>query len=251
MTLSGTDNFNHSDRQVTTNENIRNFDVYGEQNEKIGNVIGVERTGLEPPHVIVEAGSRLNSRQVLLPLRNHRVDLNAQRLYLQGWNREKVNQLPPYLGSQGRVEVVPAILETPTPLESEVPLEAPFIKEIHSYTTSSEPIHLPLETAAPPSTINTTINSNRATQIGSTTRISAEEVIPLWAERLIVDRHKRKAGEVVVRKVIETEVIEVIVRREKLIVEQVSPEYKELATIDLGRISVEENASSQLRKNTL
>jgi stress response protein YsnF len=69
--------------------------------------------------------------------------------------------------------------------------------------------------------------------------VSAQEVIPLLSERVVVDRQKRKAGEVVVRKVIETEVIEVLVRREKLIVEQVSPAYKELAVIDLGETSTE------------
>jgi stress response protein YsnF len=58
--------------------------------------------------------------------------------------------------------------------------------------------------------------------------------IPLREERLVVNRHKRKVGEVVVRKVIETRIIEVPVRREKLIVEQVSPEYKKLTEISLG-----------------
>ncbi|MBO0348517.1 DUF2382 domain-containing protein [Phormidium pseudopriestleyi FRX01] len=58
--------------------------------------------------------------------------------------------------------------------------------------------------------------------------------IPLREERLVVNRHKRKVGEVVVRKEIETRIIEVPVRREKLIVEQVSPEYKKLTEIILG-----------------
>lgn len=60
------------------------------------------------------------------------------------------------------------------------------------------------------------------------------EVIRLLAERLIVNRTKRKVGEVILRKVVETEFIEVPVRREKLIVEQVSPELKQIAEIDLG-----------------
>lgn len=60
-----------------------------------------------------------------------------------------------------------------------------------------------------------------------------EEVIPLLEERLIVDQKQRKVGEVVVRKEIETEIIEVPVQREKLIVEQVGPEPKQLAEIDL------------------
>jgi hypothetical protein len=63
---------------------------------------------------------------------------------------------------------------------------------------------------------------------------SAEAIIPLLEERLVVDRYKRKAGEVVVRKEIETRIVEVEVRREKLIVEQVSPEYQQLAVVDLG-----------------
>lgn len=59
--------------------------------------------------------------------------------------------------------------------------------------------------------------------------------IPLLAERLVVDRRQRKVGEVVVRKVIETQMVTVPVRREKLIVEQVSPESRPLAAIELGK----------------
>ncbi|MCT7954325.1 YsnF/AvaK domain-containing protein [Laspinema palackyanum] len=58
--------------------------------------------------------------------------------------------------------------------------------------------------------------------------------IPLHEERLVVNRQKRKVGEVVVRKEIETRMIEIPVRREKLIVEQVSPEYKKLTEIILS-----------------
>jgi len=64
-----------------------------------------------------------------------------------------------------------------------------------------------------------------------------EEKISLLEERLIVDFIRRKVGEVVIRKEIETCLlqVEVPVRREKLIVEQVSPDYKRLAEIDLGQ----------------
>lgn len=62
-----------------------------------------------------------------------------------------------------------------------------------------------------------------------------EEIIRLLGERLIVDRSKRKVGEVIVRKEIETRMIQVPVRREKLIIEQVSPERKQLAEIELGQ----------------
>lgn len=61
-----------------------------------------------------------------------------------------------------------------------------------------------------------------------------EETIRLLEERLRVDYDRHKVGEVIVRKEIETEYIQVPIRREKLIVEQVSPDHRQLAEIDLG-----------------
>ncbi len=78
-------------------------------------------------------------------------------------------------------------------------------------------------------------------QSSASTSIVSEKVISLLAERLVVDRRKRKVSEVVFRKEIETRIVEVPIRREKLIVEQVSPEYKQLAIIDLGQASAENN----------
>ena len=62
-----------------------------------------------------------------------------------------------------------------------------------------------------------------------------EEIIRLLGERLVVDSSKRKVGEVIVRKEIETRMVQVPVRYERLIIEQVSPEHKQLAEIDLGQ----------------
>ena len=61
-----------------------------------------------------------------------------------------------------------------------------------------------------------------------------EEFIRLLEERLVVDRSKRKVGEVIVRKEVETRMVQIPVRYEKLIVEQITPERKQLAEINLG-----------------
>jgi sporulation protein YlmC with PRC-barrel domain len=66
------------------------------------------------------------------------------------------------------------------------------------------------------------------------TQVVEEEFIRLLEERLVVDRTKRKVGEVIVRKEVETRMVEVPIRYEKLIVEQISPEYKQLAEFNLG-----------------
>jgi Domain of unknown function (DUF2382) len=82
----------------------------------------------------------------------------------------------------------------------------------------------------------------RREQIAAPANILIETVIPLLEERLVVDLTRRKSGDIVVRKEIETHLlqVQVPVRREKLIVEQVSPEYKLIAEIDLGAEQVTE-----------
>jgi stress response protein YsnF len=75
-------------------------------------------------------------------------------------------------------------------------------------------------------------------EAAETPEVLEEEIIRLLGERLVVDRGKRKIGEVIVRKEIETRMIQVPVRFEKLIVEQVNPEQKQLAEINLGQQEV-------------
>lgn len=65
--------------------------------------------------------------------------------------------------------------------------------------------------------------------------VAEENNIHLLEERLVVDSNKHKVGEVIVRKQIETRMVQVPVRREKLIVEQVSPTHQQLAEIDLSQ----------------
>ncbi|MEC4985386.1 MAG: DUF2382 domain-containing protein [Oscillatoria sp. PMC 1068.18] len=81
--------------------------------------------------------------------------------------------------------------------------------------------------------------------------IQAEEVIRLLEEKLVVERTKHKVGEVIVRKEIETRMVEVPVYREKLIVEQVGAENKQLAEIDLGEGKVTGVAGVEVGKATV
>lgn len=68
----------------------------------------------------------------------------------------------------------------------------------------------------------------------SSASVVVEETIQLLEERVVVERHKRQVAEVIIRKEIETRIVEVPIHREKLIVEQVSPEYKQIFVVDLG-----------------
>jgi hypothetical protein len=83
------------------------------------------------------------------------------------------------------------------------------------------------------------------TTIKSTSNILTQESFSLLEECLRIELTRRKIGEIVVRKEIETQLVQVQVpvRREKLIVEQVSPAYKLLAEIDLGQLNHADGAN--------
>jgi Domain of unknown function (DUF2382) len=83
------------------------------------------------------------------------------------------------------------------------------------------------------------------TEVDSISNIVTQASFSLLEERLRIELTQRKIGEIVIRKEIETQLvqIQVPVRREKLIVEQVSPAYKLLAQIDLGQLI---NSSSEI-----
>lgn len=88
------------------------------------------------------------------------------------------------------------------------------------------PEYLASETPEPK--VNTDLQANL-------TRIEDEKLIRLLEEQLLVNSSKHKIGEVIVRKAIETKIVQVPVRREKLIVEQITPDHKQLAEIDLSQ----------------
>jgi stress response protein YsnF len=67
------------------------------------------------------------------------------------------------------------------------------------------------------------------------TLASLDDMVPLLEERLQVEYEQRKVGEVVIRKKIETRMIQVPVRYEVLVIEQVNPEQKTLAEVDLSQ----------------
>jgi stress response protein YsnF len=230
MALSGIDNLGESDPQPLSSEMIQDFDVFGMSDERIGKVVAIERSAIDQyPFVVLKVGSWLSSRQVLVPLRHYQVDMNQHRLYLREWTKESIEQLHTY--SPIRTQSLDASLEAALPLESVVPLEQPVVR-VAAYAPPVEPsVDVHREAIDP--------EIHEVAPEVSPRQVAGEAVIPLLAERVVVDRQRRKSGEVVVRKVIETEIIEVQVRREKLIVEQVSPSYKELAVIDLGQTSIE------------
>lgn len=83
--------------------------------------------------------------------------------------------------------------------------------------------------------MHTEVDNEDSTESDDSSKVLEEEIVRLLEERLVVNRRKQKVGEVVVRKEIETQIVEVPIQREILIIEQVGSETKRLAEIDLSK----------------
>lgn len=92
-----------------------------------------------------------------------------------------------------------------------------------------------IDTLSSETSRQTEVATENLTESDDTSNVLEEEIVRLLEERLVVNRRKQKIGEVVVRKEIETHIIEVPIQREILIIEQVGSETKRLAAIDLSK----------------
>lgn len=186
-------------------DKVRNFTVIDRQGQLIGKV----------NNLIVDANRQLNlviSKQINQQVvdRPHVFRLQSQKISkIDNENKSVVIDI-----EKSQIEHMPEYLGTTTPGDGQV---AASLTEESSQTANSEFVSESEDLA----------------------EINEEKIIRLLEERLVVNNKKRKFGEVIVRKQIETRMVQVPVRREKLIVEQISPEYQQLAEIDLdqGEIS--------------
>jgi uncharacterized protein (TIGR02271 family) len=97
-------------------------------------------------------------------------------------------------------------------------------------------------TVTPPvsteSAVDTTASSEQSPsqpQDATGSVFTDSKTLTLLEERLFVNHQRRKIGEVIIRKEIETQMVEVPIRREKLIVERIGENPERLAEIDLSQ----------------
>jgi hypothetical protein len=206
--------------------------------------------------LVVDVQLHSGQRRLMLPFGRSQIDLRARRFHLDEASLAQVRKLtaqatqPAASASQKTYQIATveqsAALEASAPLEGvpvvAVPASAPPVVQsppVQTVPTRPAPyIAQPQPIASTPS-VTPTVYSQAPTNDVTTEYVDEyddvveEETIPLLEERLIVNRERQKRGEVVVRKEIETEIVEVPVQREKLIVEEVGPTPKQLAEIDL------------------
>ena len=105
-------------------------------------------------------------------------------------------------------------------------------KTILSNLTYEQILALPLYQPVPPL-------SKTEQELLATSKIKESVQISLYEEKLKVNRRKRKVGEVVVRKKIETRMIQVPIRTEKLIVERIGEGPEQIAEVVISESKID------------
>lgn len=205
---------------------LKDFAVRDRENLLLGKVKDVNLDSERQLNLVISQEG-LNQNAPLFLLRSkhiQQVDSSRKTLFVDV-SKAETQYLPEYVPSQQTTDV--EVLETPPTsrttawgiTDASTASVIPMTQELNNHPEELERDSMP---------------EDAANTFSTESEVVEEEIFRLLEERLIVDNNKHKVGEVIVRKEIETRMVEVPVRREILIVEQVSPEHKQLAEIDLG-----------------
>jgi uncharacterized protein (TIGR02271 family) len=221
MALYKIEDFNPNYRQdAFDGEDVKGLPVYaGKTDEKIGTIhnVLVDETG-RFRYFVIDTGFWIFGKKVLLPVGRCSVDVEYQRINAIGiTSKEQAERLPEYDDSMTvdydyeervrRVYRTPSVAAT-LPVEASPPVEtAPVVSapvpaayDRNTYTYEHEPQLYQM--------------SDRDHQ-----------KFRLYEEKLIVDKSRRKSGEVTIGKRVETETVRtaIPVEKERVIIERTTP----------------------------
>lgn len=197
---------------------LKNFSILDNNGFVMGRVKDVVIDSARQLNLVVSEADSYNDHRLFLLRSSYIQQVDSEnKSAIVNMSKADIDTLPEYKASEKQAE---SKLITPNIKAVERKIEMPAVSESDNLTEDDEPLD-----------------------------VVEEEVIRLLEERLVVDVKKQKLGDVIVRKEVETRIIQVPVRREKLIVEQVGPERRKLAEIDLGQ--PEEVAEIETDKNAI
>ncbi|MEG4035298.1 DUF2382 domain-containing protein [Microcoleus sp. S36b_A4] len=230
MLLYKIEDFNPNYRQAAfEDDDIKGLDVYGgSTDDKIGTIdtVLVDETG-RCRYFVVETGSWIFDKKVLLPIALCHIDFNGRRVYATGLrSKNQVEKLPRYehgmavdydYEEQVRGIYRTSTVEASVPVEASLPLEAPVrVSTTHSVSPQA---------TNPAYDDRDTYTYEREPQLYQMNEQDHQK-LKLYEERLVADKTRRKTGEVIIGKQVETERVklEVPVEKERIVIEHTTPE---------------------------
>jgi len=216
-------------------DDIKGLDVYTEStNEMIGTVsdVLVDQEG-KFRYLVVELGFWIYGKKVLLPIALSQINLNAQRIYAN-LSREQAEDLPEYHDNSttdhSYEEQVRGVYR---PLANhQVVTEAPLEIGTTHTAAPSPPVPPPRRNQSLPSSVSNQLNTFADRQDYNYQQDpdlyemneQAHGMLKLYEERLIAGKRRLKAGEVVLGKHIQTEVVQasVSIEKERVVIERIT-----------------------------
>ncbi|GET43228.1 YsnF/AvaK domain-containing protein [Microseira wollei] len=186
---------------------LKNFSILDKQGFVMGQVKDVALDSARQLNLVVSEADNYNGSRLVLLRSSHIQQVDSEnKSAILDLSKAEIDNLPEYKPSEKQDAKPKITTEKNTEIARNIP-EMPAVTE----------------------------SKDESPEYAEPLDVVEEEVIRLLEERLVVDLKKQKLGDVIVRKEVETRIIQVPVRREKLIVEQVGPERRQLAEIDLGQ----------------
>ncbi|MEM6753999.1 MAG: DUF2382 domain-containing protein [Cyanobacteria bacterium P01_C01_bin.38] len=210
MALYKLEDFDPNYKEVFGGEDIKEMSLYTQGGDKIGSVDDalVDHEG-RFRYLVIDTGPLFLGKKVLLPIGLSRLDYNQKRVYVDGLNKEQVENLPQYDEN----------MTVDYEYEEQVrgAYRAPEAKNVtHNRDNYS------YQNDAALYDLNDDHHSN----------------IKLYEERLVTSKSRIKTGEVSVGKHIETETakVSVPVERERVVIERTTPT-GEATVVDPGTVN--------------
>ncbi|HEY9601777.1 MAG TPA: DUF2382 domain-containing protein [Allocoleopsis sp.] len=191
-------------QEIFGGDDIKGYDVYTENEEKIGGVYDalLDETG-RFRYLVIDTGFWVFGKKVLVPVGRVQMDYDRHRVYVMGMTKEQAEALPEYnenmtvdYNYEERVRNVFRPTSTST-------AAATATQPTYNHDTYNYDYEQPLYTA----------NEGN------------NQKIRLYEERLLTNKNRVKTGEVAVGKRVETETaqVSVPVEKERVVIERTSP----------------------------
>jgi uncharacterized protein (TIGR02271 family) len=180
-------------------DDIKGYDVYAENEEKIGSVYDmlIDESG-RFRYFVIDTGFWIFGKKVLLPVGRTRIDVGQHRVYATGMTKEQVENLPEYDES---------------------------ITVDYDYEERVRNVYRPTATAGTaPSYDRENYTYDRDRELYDTNEQNQQN-LKLYEERLITNKNRQKTGEVMIGKHVETNTatVSVPVEKERVIIERTRP----------------------------
>lgn len=213
MTLFKLENFDPNYKEVFGGEDIKEMSLYTQGGDKIGSVHDalVDHEG-RFRYLVIDTGPLFLGKKILLPIGLSRLDYNQKRVYVDGLNKEQVENLPEYdEGMTVDYDYEEKVRGAYRPTEAQ---NVAYNRDTYNYQNDSSLYDL-----------NDRDHSN----------------IKLYEERLITSKSRIKTGEVSVGKHIETETakVSVPVEKERVVIERTTPT-DQTAVVDPDKVNFAE-----------